>query len=518
MSENKRPVRTAAPTKKPAAARPAPARTSSPQQRSANAVRTNAARRPAQKRGNVRRKKKQRFSKDELVVLGVIALLLVLIIAGLIWGISSCNSSKDKRVVNVSANIHPEETPVPQSNENTQKASSNTEIENTASSPAASSAIVPTSTVTAVKNNTSGGLRSCHIRTVGDFVIDSELIDSAREFGKTTTNPAKYDFSGMLSLIWDYMGDADWTVANVDGSMGDHYKYGFTGYPQFNTPSDLMYALKDSGVDMLTLANNHMLDGWFDGLNYEIQNVEAKGLDHIGASSTQEERDTPKIVEINGIKVGFLNYTESLNSMESRGVDQKALDFGAHWIRNSDCALDVRALKDAGADVVVCYMHWGTEYKTDPDNNQKFYANKLVKAGVDIIVGGHPHVVQHAEWLTGTNQYGETQKTLCIYSVGNFLSKHRLTNTDGGIIFDFTIQEKGDGSFEITNYSYIPTYVWITGNEITGTNYRIVPCGVYLNSNTRPQGMSDKDYASMKQSYENQVKIMDEGVGTLKTK
>ena len=363
------------------------------------------------------------------------------------------------------------------------------------------------------------GLRSCRIRTVGDFVISSDMISAAKAYAKANGSSLSHDFSGMLAIIGDYMADADFTVANVDGSMGGKYKYGYTGYPQINTPESLIINLKNVGVDMLTLANNHMLDGWYDGLLAEIDNVDAAGLYRVGAYKTQEERNKPVVIEINGIKVGFMNYTVSLNNFENYGVDKKALEFGAGWTKNSNCAEDAKRLREAGAEVIVCYMHWGEEYKTTSNKSQRDMAETLMKAGVDVIVGGHPHVVQKAEWLNGTNQFGGQQQTFCIYSLGNYLTDHTEKNTDGGIIFDFTIQEKGDGTFAIEAPSYITTYVWKTGKDDPySRGYVVVPCRRYMDAKTKPQGMSDAEYNSMVASHKAQLAILEEGVGTQKVK
>ena len=159
-------------------------------------------------------------------------------------------------------------------------------------------------------------------------------------------------------------------------------------------------------------------------------------------------------------------------------------------------------------------MHWGKEYEEMPDDNQKKLANILVASGCDVIVGGHPHVVQYATWLSGTNQFGEAQQTLCLYSLGNFLSDQRLPLRDGGILFDFTIQEQADGSFSIINPSYLPTWVWRTGDKENGYDYSVVPIGKYLD--TRPEGMSDADYTRMLQSYQESINAMQKGnAGTL---
>ena len=521
MSENKRPVNRSA---RPAARPAAKTGTKTGQRPVSSAARTGASSRTRTAAGTNKRPLPRRSAPKRRTVGGVdletiIALLLILaVLTGVIvlavLGIKSCSSKNTTKINYEVANIYPAVTDAP--------AYEPTGVPDgtQATAVAAAPTATPVQSVIGGKN-----LRSATIRTVGDFVIDVDLIDAAKSYATLSGSKYPYDFHNMLSMISETMQNADFTVANVDGSMGgkSHYKYGYSGYPQFNTPEYLLDSLITAGVDMLTLANNHMLDGWFDGLMDEIENVEKAGIKHVGANRSLAEKNTPVIYEINGIRVGFMNYTVSLNDMENRGVDKKALEFGVNAVRNSDAAADAKLLRNAGADVIVCYMHWGTEYYSAPDNDQKNLANKLVKAGVDVIMGGHPHVVQHAEWISNTNQFGEMQRTLCVYSVGNFLSNHKIVKNkggqsvycDGGVIFDFTIQEKGDGSFEITAPAYLPVYVWTTGDSIRGYDFKVVPCGRFIENKTRPVGMSDTDYTAMKASYNFQVDVMSEGVGTL---
>lgn len=349
---------------------------------------------------------------------------------------------------------------------------------------------------------TSTGLRSVTIRSIGDFVIHEPIYKSA----KTEDG---YDFSPMLTYIKASMGDADYTVANVDGPMGGAGKRGYKGYPQFNTPPHLMLALQDAGVDMLTLANNHALDTYFDGLKATIEACISIDMDYVGAARTQEEDDTPVIIDINGIKVGFLNYTQSTNTMEKYS-DEDAKVYGLDIARYADFEADAQAARDAGAEVLVAYMHWGEEYVRTPGSDQQSYGKKLVAAGVDVIIGGHPHVVQPAYWLEGTRiADGGTQRTLCLSSLGNFLSDQRAQYRDGGIMFDFTIQEIAQGEFEITNPQYIPTYVWRTGNDDSGYTYRVVPCGPYLES--APEGMDNESHARLVEVWYETIEHMNTG-------
>lgn len=455
-----------------------------------------------------------------VLALAVIVIILIGILALIILGVKSCasgcSSGKTSVVSDGPKQIYLE-TPVPEATPGTQVADSDPAVigEPPAETAAATiPAVLPTPAANV--RTDANGLRSATIRTAGDFVIHDVIFQSAARLAKQTGSSNPYNFIPMLNLIRDQLENADFTVTNVDGSMGgkQYYKYGYSGYPQFNTPPHILYALVDAGVDMLTLANNHMLDGWYDGLMAEIENVEKVGLKHVGANRSAEEKNTPVIYEINGIKVGFMNYTVSLNEMDKKGVDSRALEFGVNATKNSDPKKDAKALRDGGADVIVCYMHWGKEYEETPDDSQKKLADILVASGCDVIVGGHPHVVQYATWLTGTNQFGETQRTLCVYSLGNFLSDQRLALRDGGILFDFTIQEQEDGSFTITNPAYLPTWVWRTGDKDNGYNYSVVPIGKYLDA--RPEGMSDADYTRMLQSYQESIAAMQKGsAGTL---
>lgn len=458
----------------------------------------------------------RRQGPDWAMILALVVMVVILIgiIALIVIGAKSCIGGCSSTTTTADAGgakIYLMETPAPSDADGMTAQTAGDENANTENGDQA----IAASNIGVNTPATSGGLRRARIRNIGDFVIHDVIFESAQKLSASTGVDYPYNFAPMLNLIRGVMENADFTVTNVDGSLGgkQYYKYGYSGYPQFNTPPYILYALNDAGVDMLTLANNHMLDGWYDGLMATIENVEKVGLKHIGANRSTEEKNSAVIYEINGIKVGFLNYTVSLNSMETQSsLDKRALQFGVNATRNSDAAKDAKTLRDAGAEVIVCYMHWGTEYE-DIDNNQTTYAKALVQAGVDVIIGGHPHVVQPAKWLTGTNQFGETQRTLCLYSMGNFLSDQRTKLRDGGIIFDFTIEERADGSFDITNPTYLPTWVWRTGNDITGYSYQIVPIGQYINS--RPEGMNDSDYSRMIESYQESVAAMGTGVGTL---
>lgn len=337
---------------------------------------------------------------------------------------------------------------------------------------------------------TAGGVRTATIRSIGDIIIHEPLFKTAR-----ANADGGFDFSPFFSLISSSMSSADYTVANIDGPTGGKGSRGYKFYPQFNTPPHILTALKEHGVDMLTLANNHALDTYFDGLKATIDNVEKAGLDHVGAYRTQEEFDTPKVVEINGIRVGFLNYTTGTNNVE-KSCDPEAVIYGLRYTTNTSAKRDIQSLREAGAEAVVVYMHWGEEYERTPTNAVKKMAKSLASCGADVVVGGHPHVVQPAEWITTQDDSGASRRTLVLYSMGNFLSDQRTRYRDSGIIFEFTLSSDAAGNISVVDPKYVPVYVWRT-KVSSGYDYRVVPCGKVIEN--PPSAMDDETLQRVKE-------------------
>lgn len=342
------------------------------------------------------------------------------------------------------------------------------------------------------------GLRKATIRMAGDVIIDTEMLEAS--YTKATDY---YDFEPYFELIGDTLSSADYTMINIEASLRKG-KYGYSGYPQFTTPPVILQVVKNYGVDMITMCNNHMLDGYCDGLVESVGHVEAAGLHHIGGYVNEADSNEPEIYEINGIKVGFVTYTQATNSLENH-CDER-YKFLVNYFKTSNCASDIANARAAGAEVIVAVTHWGEEYKRSPESTTRKYAQALVAAGADVIIGGHPHMVQPAEYITVTDNSGKIRSALCVYSLGNFLSQHRVQYTDSGIVFEFTIQENADGTFSITDPGYVPVYVWTFKNNKGDDDYRVLPIGQYLNN--PPSGMNSEQVNRMKQSLQETFEVM----------
>ena len=351
--------------------------------------------------------------------------------------------------------------------------------------------------------------RTARIRALGEIAMQQNLLKAA-----TTDGGSTFDFSEMFSLVSDIMGDADYTIADVEGTLGGTQKV--SGGDKMYTPPILIQNLMDCGVDMLDLANDHGLDGNFDELKATIANCQSAGMEYVGAATTKEEKNTPKIVDINGIKVGFVAYTASLNVREKK-VEKNALKYGLNLVTKSNAKGDIQAARDAGADIVVCLMSWGKMLKRDVTDDQKKIADVLAKAGVDVIIGYGPHMVQPASWLEGgTDSEGNVHRTLVMSATGNFLSDQRDQYADSGLIFEFTITETapGSGKYAIANPVYIPTWVWRASGEADGSySYHTVACGQYLES--EPEGMSYNDATRMREVWAEVQSSVGTGVATV---
>ena len=340
-----------------------------------------------------------------------------------------------------------------------------------------------------------GALRSVHIRAVGDLMFHQKQLDIAKQ------SDGSYDFHEQYALIASSLQDADYTIANLETTIGKYKNKAYSGYPRFNTPESALDTIRDAGVDFLTLANNHILDRYGTGMANTVEWVDKYGFDHAGANRTKAEKNTPVVVNVKGVKIGFLSYTESTNGRESK-CSPKVKEYGVNYIKRASLKKDVAALKAAGAEVIIAMPHWGTEYKRQPDKKIKTWARKMIAAGVDVILGSHPHVVQPIEYITAKGSDGQSRTGLVAYSLGNFISNMTDQYTDAGIILDFTLSEQPGGGFMAVDVGVVPVYSWNREDMIqviSSSKYDLQP----------PTGMSKAAWRRMKASRKELREILD---------
>lgn len=345
--------------------------------------------------------------------------------------------------------------------------------------------------------------RTVTIRAVGDVMMHEAQLDAAARPGEG------YDFSAQYADIAPSLMAADYTIANLETTVGLYSDQPYSGFPMFNAPPELLTALGEAGVDFVTMANNHILDRFYDGMLLTMDNVEAAGLVYGGVNRSKEEQLEPNIVEVGGVKLGMLCYTDYTNGLEKRS-DPQARESGVNYIEDADFAAEVQKLREAGADAVIAYMHWGREYRREANDEQRAVTDRLLAAGVDVILGSHPHVVQPAGMREVTLADGTKHEALVAYSLGNFNSAMTDEYTDSGIILEFTLVEQEEGGFAVENIGFVPTYCWEKDGVFT--TIPALPC-----YDEAPEGMSDAQHQRLRKSVDDVTALMGGRLNVLET-
>lgn len=292
------------------------------------------------------------------------------------------------------------------------------------------------------------------------FVGDVMQHDGQIEAAYNETNQS-YEYEDGWKFVRPIVNNYDIAVANLEVTLaGKPYK----GYPQFSAPDELAETLVNSGFNIILTANNHSCDRGSKGVIRTLDKLDELGVAHTGTFRSQEERDKnyPLIVEEKGMKIAMLNYTYGTNGLEV------AKPLIINYIDSTVIKADVQKAKDLGADYIVCNMHWGTEYKFLPNSYQKTYEQLCYRIGVDMVIGGHPHVVQPIE-----KKEINGEDKLTVWSLGNFVSNMQTRPTRGGLMVGATI-EKNDDKIDIKEAHYYLVYV-MKKSEGKVTQYYILP-------------------------------------------
>lgn len=292
----------------------------------------------------------------------------------------------------------------------------------------------------------------------GDAMQHQAQLDKARELSSNG-----YNYSGCFELIAPEVRKADYAVCNLEVPLGGGPDY--TGYPCFSAPDSYAEALKDAGFDLLLTANNHCLDRRDKAARRTLDALDALGIDHTGTFKTAEQRDTlvPLIKDINGFKVAFLNYTYGTNGIQPMDSVEVAM-IDREKIKN-----EIEKSRAAGAELIVVCMHWGIEYVLLENQRQRDLADFLVECGADLIIGGHPHVVQPMKVVHNEK---ENKDVLVVYSLGNFISNMKTADTRGGAVVWTTIGRDSQGRARFEN----ATYDLIFAAKPEGKrNFRVIP-------------------------------------------
>lgn len=231
-----------------------------------------------------------------------------------------------------------------------------------------------------------------------------------------------YYYDDCFQFVKPIIKNADISIANLEVThAGKPYK----GYPQFSAPPQLSRSLVDAGFNVIITANNHSCDGGGKGVVKTLDVLDALNVKHTGTFRNKEERNKnyPLLIEKNGFKVAILNYTYGTNGLTV------AAPLIINYIDSAVMEADFKKAREMNVDLIVCTLHWGTEYQSLPNAYQKNWEKFCYDQGADMVIGGHPHVLQPVE----VKEIGG-EKKLTAWSLGNFVSNQRDRTKDGGMI------------------------------------------------------------------------------------
>ena len=297
-----------------------------------------------------------------------------------------------------------------------------------------------------------------------------------------------YDFKPLMEGAIPYVQDADYafccfeTTFPIEGDV--------SGYPTFHSPQALAANLKEAGFDMLEMASNHCMDARKEGLDNTLDVLDSVGLDHVGTYRTQEERDANSgivVKDLNGIKIAFLSYTYGTNCFPVTDFPYAVNIFFSDYLElyaddideldYTQLDADIAAAKEMDVDLIAVFMHWGLEYHTAPVDYQTQVADHLFAEGVDLILGGHPHVPEPMETRTVRDADGNERTGYLCYCMGNFIScmNDRYTNLTG--VTTLELEKNIDtGETYLKNVSYAPLIMVDTADHgvYNGWRYKLV--------------------------------------------
>lgn len=284
----------------------------------------------------------------------------------------------------------------------------------------------------------------------GDIMCHNTIYKDAYDSSTGT-----YDFSYIFENIKYYIQTADIAVGNLETTFAGSSK-GYSSYPTFNTPEALAYNLKKVGFDVLSTANNHCYDTGYSGLESTIDYLDEADISHTGTYKSEEAQNTVLIKNVKGIQIAFLSFTYGTNGITV--PSDKA--YSVNLIDEDLMLKQLSLAKEQNPDLICVSMHWGVEYQTTPNAEQKELADFLFQNGADIIIGNHPHVLQTMEKREITLEDGSTKDGFVVYSLGNFLADQNKTYTRDSVILNLTITKDPEGNIHIDSAKYTPIYTY----------------------------------------------------------
>lgn len=272
----------------------------------------------------------------------------------------------------------------------------------------------------------------------GDVLIHPQVRQQAAKDG---------NWSAMFAGVKPAIDSADLALCHMETPLA-RPAGPFSGFPRFNVPPQVLGGLKETGFDGCSTASNHSLDQGPAGVVRTVAAFDAAGLGHTGTYARAQDRQAAAYYTVRGVKIAHLAYSFGFNGLTAPK--------GQEWLANK---IDIKRIKAAahkarqnGAQIVILSLHWGTEYRHDPDSNQLRWADELAGSpDIDLVYGHHAHVVQPIRRIKGT---------WFVFGMGNELARHAepIDANREGLMVRATFTETA-GRWAVAKIEPLPTWV-----------------------------------------------------------
>ncbi|MCR6112291.1 CapA family protein [Bacillus sp. A301a_S52] len=283
-------------------------------------------------------------------------------------------------------------------------------------------------------NRNDNDTSSFKLAATGDVLLHNRVYKKAKRKIRRG-----YDFNGMFEGVRHLFTQGDLTIVNQESIIGGE-ELGLSSYPRFNSPVEIGETLKELGVDIVNLANNHVLDKGEEGILKSIENWEKLGIPYVGAYKSEEDQQDLRIFNKNGLKICFLSYTKRMAGVKIPKGKEYLVDSFEKASVNKISKFIREIRKQKIVDVIVLSVHYGKEYHLFPTSDQKEISASLADAGADVIIGHHPHVLQPPAYILSSRG----TKTFTAYSLGNFFSGQKGVYRQIGAFLTLDVVKKNN--------------------------------------------------------------------------
>ncbi len=281
---------------------------------------------------------------------------------------------------------------------------------------------------------------------VGDILCSEAMLQDAYD-----ENTKTYDFSHMFNNVSGFIDDADIIMGTMETGVMEGT------YNDKNAPLEFARAVKNSGVNLVTISHNHSLDNGVNGLQETRENLEDIGFDVVG--DKLETANAVCIKEVKNTKIAFLTYTCFMDNKAQKTEEELNC---VNMYSEEQAKSDIEYAKKNGAEYICVMIHWGDAISNTVSEEQKSIADFLVDNGVNLIIGAHPSVVQPME----VRQNADGDNVFIAYSIGTYISTLSAEEARTELVLNIELRKSGkDGKVYLNKVDYTPIYMLDNGEN-----------------------------------------------------